>query len=219
MHKHIKIISTKYLTTKQKASLGNFAVDEVSLIKIQHKNKFSLPEKITHAVFTSKNGVEGLLNNISNKEISFENVYCVGDKTSYYLEKNAIEITHSENSAEELANYISKKNIEEVYFFCGNLRRNELPEILKSQDIKVNEIESYITHLNPVKLSDDFNAILFFRPSSIQSYFLKNNNSNALAFCIGKTTALEAKKHFSKVIIADKPLVESVLKSVKQYYE
>ena len=40
-----------------------------------------------------------------------------------------------------------------------------------------------------------------------------------IAFCIGETTASEAKKHFKNIIVAELPTVESVIKSVNNHFQ
>ncbi|RUA10893.1 MAG: uroporphyrinogen-III synthase, partial [Flavobacteriia bacterium] len=54
-------------------------------------------------------------------------------------------------------------------------------------------------------------GILFFSPRGIQSFLLENTVKNSTLFCIGETTASEAKKHSEKIVIANKPTVENVL--------
>jgi hydroxymethylbilane synthase len=58
---------------------------------------------------------------------------------------------------------------------------------------------------------------MFYSPSTIQS-FLKQNKAKGIAFCIGETTATEAKKYFEEVRVAKVPLVESVVELVNEYY-
>ena len=73
--------------------------------------------------------------------------------------------------------------------------------------------------MNTRKFDDKFDGILFYSPSGIESYLVDNNNFDAVAFCIGFTTAFEAEKHFKKVEVAKLPTIESVIKLVNQYYE
>lgn len=215
-----KILSTKKLSAAQKELLNNFTVDEIELIEIAFNTSIKLTNPIKNAVFTSKNAVIGIFNQFSSKELQFENVYCVGDKTAQFLEEKNVTVTVKAHSAEELADEILlNKNIEEVYFFCGNLRRNELPEILAENNIKVIEVEVYTTNFKPVKIKNNYDGILFFSPSSVKSYLLKNTDTQSVAFCIGNTTASEAIDDFENVFVADEPTVENVIKSVNQYFD
>lgn len=215
-----KILSAKKLSAAQKELLNNFTVDEVELIEIAFNTSIKLTNPIKNAVFTSKNAVIGVFNQFSSEELQFENVYCVGDKTAQFLEEKNVKVTVIAHSAEELADEILlNKNIEEVYFFCGNLRRNELPEILTENNIKVNEVEVYTTNFKPVKIKNTYDGILFFSPSSVKSYLLKNTDTQSVAFCIGNTTASEAIDDFENVFVADEPTVENVIESVNQYFD
>ena len=56
--------------------------------------------------------------------------------------------------------------------------------------------------------------MLFFSPSGVESYTLKNDLNDVTAFCIGKTTAAAAKKYTDSIVIAKETTIESVLKSV-----
>ena len=215
-----KILSTKKLSATQKELLNNFAVDELELIEISFNTSIKLTNPIKNAVFTSKNAVIGIFSQFSSEELQFENVYCVGDKTAQFLAEKNVKVTVIAHSAEELAGEILlNKNIEEVYFFCGNLRRNELPEILAENNIKVNEVEVYSTNFKPVKIKNTYSGILFFSPSSVKSYLLKNTDTQSVAFCIGNTTAAEAIDDFENVFVADEPTVENVINSVNQYFD
>jgi hydroxymethylbilane synthase len=78
-------------------------------------------------------------------------------------------------------------------------------------------VEAYKTMINPIKINDAFSGVLFFSPSGIDSY-LEQNTTSKVAFCIGETTAVAARKHFSKVEVANMPDVESVLELVNMYY-
>ena len=215
-----KILSTKKLSAAQKELLNNFTVDEIELIEISFNTSIKLQNPIKNAVFTSKNAIIGLFSHFSPEELKFENVYCVGDKTAQFLEEKGIKVAIKADSSEELADEILlNKNIDEVHFFCGTLRRNELPEMLTENNIKVNEVEVYTTNFKPVKIKNTYDGILFFSPSSVKSYLLKNSDTQSVAFCIGNTTAAEAIDDFENVFVADEPTVENVIESVNQYFD
>ena len=61
---------------------------------------------------------------------------------------------------------------------------------------------------------------MFYSPSTVQSYKQENiATDDMIAFCIGETTAKEARKHFNDVRIAKIPTVESVIELVNEYFQ
>jgi uroporphyrinogen-III synthase len=90
----------------------------------------------------------------------------------------------------------------EVYFFCGNQRRPELPQALQAAGLTVEEYVVYTTHAVPHKLESDFNGILFFSPSAVRSFFAVNPVSrHTVLFAIGQTTARELGLHCSNKVV------------------
>ena len=220
--KEIKLFSTKTLSINQVRLLkSNMGVEMSDFITIRENrlNPVLVKSKYQNIVFTSQNAVEALLNNFSEIELNFENIYCVGKRTKGLIEKKIGKVLHVENSAKNLAIFLAENSEhKEITFFCGNKRRDDLPDILVKNKIKVNEIECYKTTLTPKKLDDKYKGILFFSPSAIESYLKENKSNQSIAFCIGDTTGKEAQKHFEKVVISKLPTVESVLKSVNEYF-
>jgi uroporphyrinogen-III synthase len=94
-----------------------------------------------------------------------------------------------------------------------------LPHKLEENLIKVHEIKAYQTKLDPVELDSSIKGVMFFSPSTIQSYLLKNKAGERTAFCIGETTANEAKKHFKEVEVAKIATVEDVISLVNETFK
>ena len=93
-------------------------------------------------------------------------------------------------------------------------------EILQEHHIKVTNVEAYQTVLSPKEIEPTVEGVLFFSPSNVQSYMQKNfPNETTIAYCIGDTTATEAKKHFKNVKVAKLPTVESVIDLVNEDYK
>ena len=221
IEKETLIFSTKSLSINQTSALNSpIGIHMSDFITIQYNRiKSSIVKKpIENVIFTSQSAVESVLNSFDRSELHFTNIYCVGRRTKRLIEKNIGKVKHVENSAAKLANYLTE-NIEtkEVTFFCGNKRRDELPDILTKNNIQVNEIESYKTNLTPRKIDPKYKGILFFSPSAIESYLTVNTASDKPVFCIGDTTASEAKKYFKNIIIAKIPTAESILKAVNEH--
>ncbi|MGI9550981.1 MAG: hydroxymethylbilane synthase [Aurantibacter sp.] len=215
------ILSTKNLTPEQLQRFNDSVkVSSEDFIKIS-PNRISrtvLKSEIRNVVLTSQNAVEALLTNISADELQFQNIYCVGRKTKRLIESRIGPVKHVEKNAKKLAEYLVEY-LEglEVTYFCSNLRMDDLPDILTENKIQVNEIEAYKTKYSPIGVDPNIKGVLFFSPSTIHSY-LSKNKADKIAYCIGDTTAKEARKHFKEVRVAKIPTVESVIDLVNKNY-
>ncbi|UTD14690.1 hydroxymethylbilane synthase [Tenacibaculum mesophilum] len=221
IEKQFSIYSTKKLSEAQKKLLPtSMNVQDSDFIKIRF-NRIApkvVKEEIENVIITSKNGVEALLNSFTSDELQFKNIYCVGRRTKKLIEQRIGKVTHSERNAKELSDYLSKElKGQEVTYFCSNLRLDTLPLILKAKGITVNEVEAYKTTYSPAKVNEKVNGVLFYSPSTVESY-MEKNTADKIAFCIGDSTANEAKKHFKEVQIAKLPTVESVLELVNLHF-
>jgi uroporphyrinogen-III synthase len=187
-------------------------------ISLNRIHKKVVGNKIQNVIITSQNAVEALLTSFSAVELQFKNIYCVGRRTKRTIEKRIGKVTYMASNAKKLANYLVEY-IEgtEVTYFCSDLRLDDLPNILTENNIMVNEVEAYQTKYDAIKLEDDVDGIMFYSPSTVDS-FLKHNEANGIAFCIGETTANKAKKHFEDIRVAKVPTVESVIELVNEYY-
>ncbi|MCG2460884.1 hydroxymethylbilane synthase [Flavobacteriaceae bacterium F89] len=217
------IYSTKTLSEDQKHMFNQGIVAESSdfvKISINRIPKSVVKDPVRNVIITSKNTVESLLTNFSKEELQFENIYCVGRKTKRFIEKRIGPVKHVEKNAEKLADYLVEY-IEgtEVTYFCSDIRMDTLPDKLEENLIEVREVKAYQTKLDPVKLDGSVKGILFFSPSTIQSFLLENNVGDRTAYCIGETTANEAKNYFKEVEVAKFATVEDVISLVNETYK
>jgi hydroxymethylbilane synthase len=215
------VYSTKKLSELQKETLSEaIGIEDSDFIKMRFNR---IPAKVMkqqheNVVITSQNGVEAILNSFTKDEIKFKNIFCVGRRTKKLIENRIGKVTYVAKNAIKLAEYISKETeIKTVSYFCSDVRLDALPSYLQANGVVVNEVEAYKTMLNPIKIDAAVSGVLFYSPSGIESY-LEENATDKVAFCIGETTAVEARKHFDKVEVANMPDVESVLELVNTYY-
>ncbi|MBT7704619.1 MAG: hydroxymethylbilane synthase, partial [Polaribacter sp.] len=215
------IYSTKKLSEAQKKTVdSSIGIKDSDFIKIRFNR---IPAKVMkqqheNVVITSQNGVEAILNSFTKDEIKFKNIFCVGRRTKKLIENRIGKVAHVAKNALKLAEYIAKEtDIKMVSYFCSDLRLDVLPSYLQENNVVVNEIEAYKTMLSSVKMTASVSGVLFYSPSGIDSY-LKDNNTDKIAFCIGETTAVKARKHFDNVQVAKMPDVDSVLALVNSHY-
>ncbi|CAA0172928.1 hydroxymethylbilane synthase [Tenacibaculum maritimum] len=221
LEREFAIYSTKKLSEMQKKLLPiSVNIEDSDFIKTRF-NRIApkiVKNEIRHIIITSKNGVEAILHNFSPEELQFKNIYCVGRRTKKLIEQKIGKVAHSERNAEKLAAYLSDKiKGEEVTYFCSNLRLETLPKVLAENNIVVNEVEVYKTMYSPVQVAEKVNGILFYSPSTVASY-IEKNKANKIAFCIGESTAKEARKYFENVQVANVPTVESVIEMVNLHF-
>jgi len=217
----VNVYSTKALTNAQSELFHeDIKVESADFIQIATNRikPFILKSEIQNVIITSKNAVESLITNISADELKFKNIYCVGRRTKRLVEQKIGKVTHSERNAKKLAEYLVEF-IEgtEVTYFCSDLRLDDLPNILSENNITVNEVDAYSTKFASVKIDEKTEGVMFYSPSTVKSYLLQNK-AEKIAFCIGETTAAEAKKNFKDVRVAKLPTVESVIELVNLNY-
>ncbi|MEK8179085.1 uroporphyrinogen-III synthase [Flavobacterium buctense] len=218
MENQIRLLSTKKLSENQKQLLlsANFAIEEADFIDVVNKH-FDIERINDFLIFTSQNAVESVLENNKITEIKTRKCFCVGEKTRALLEQNDFEVIVSSDYASELASIICNQYFKSSFtFFCGNLRRDILPDSLTLAGVIFEEIEVYETVLTPHKAADNLNGIMFFSPSGVQSFLKTNIIRDEICFCIGGTTAKSLRGITKKVQIANQPTIEStIIKSIE----
>ncbi|MGY0391344.1 hydroxymethylbilane synthase [Bizionia sp. KMM 8389] len=219
--KKTTIFSTKKLTEDQRLLFHNDVIaDSTDFVKISLNriHPSILKNEIENVIITSKNGVDSLTTNYSAAELQFKNIYCVGRRTKRLIEKRIGPVKHAAKNAEALANYLTEfMDGTEATYFCSNLHLDTLPKVLEANNIHVKTVEAYETKYDGKELNETVEGVMFYSPSTVESY-IQNNNAKGIAFCIGNTTATEAKKHFKDVRIAKVPTVESVIELVNEFY-
>ena len=210
----MRVLSTKILLPNQRELLLNAGVQFVEYNAITITPAvFNIPDSVTHAIVTSQHGAKAIL----NAEYSIQHLYCVGEKTAALLIENGLQPVQVAENAAELAQCIVANYPSAVFhYFCGTMRRDELPHILQQAGITCHEIIVYKTTLNYKVIPGVFDGILCYSPSGVDAFAKANSLSNTTAFCIGETTAAQAKKYTERVIVANSTRIESVIaKAVK----
>ncbi|UEG48980.1 uroporphyrinogen-III synthase [Ferruginibacter lapsinanis] len=182
----------------------------------------ALEDKHITAIFTSLNAITSVTNHLATKP-NWQ-VYCMSGVSKpaviNFFGETALAGTGS--NAKQLAEAaIANKPAGEVVFFCGNKRLPDLPETLASAGIPLTEVEVYHTVKTPHLLENkNYNAIAFFSPSSVESFFENNTlQPDVVAFTVGQTTANKIKQYCDNtVIISNKPGKENLVQTVIEYF-
>ncbi len=217
----MKVLSTKKLIVSQKELLLNAGVSFVEYdgLKIV---PIAIPELTIeeHIIITSKNAFRSIKASSYWQVLKEKNWWVVGERTTAELKKHNLKINAIGVNSADLAQKIIDGNSNASFtYFTGSMRREELPKILTNHNVRFKEYITYNTEMIPKKFDASFDGILFFSPSGVESYMLKNTIVNEICFCIGNTTASEAKKYTENIILANKASVENVIVQVVKYYK
>lgn len=162
--------------------------------------------KHTAIIFTSRNAVDHFFHLC--KELKMEmppemKYFCISEQTSNYLQKYIVirkrKIFTGSKSTSELMDIIKKHKTEKFLFPCSDIRKNDIPDYLKTNGFTFTEV--IIHHTVAANLSDlknvYYDVLAFFSPSGINSLLVnfptfEQNNTRIATF--GETTAKAARE-------------------------
>jgi uroporphyrinogen-III synthase len=232
--KTIHILSTRSIQTPliEQAGSAGIQIDQKEFIRTEpflSPDKAALVREIPeHAtlVFTSTNAVEVLFKLVHEYDIPVPahcNVFSVDGRTSLAINTlfpSFLPLATSEN-ARALAEEMLKHDIKQAYYPCGNIRRDELPSILKARGISVREMELYRTEATPEKIERVYDGLIFFSPSAVSSFFSLNEiPPHTTCFAIGETTANAIREQTTNdIVIAAKPRQDNIISMIIKHYQ
>lgn len=195
--------------------------EPIQTIDVQQEVETVLLQSAT-VVFTSMNAVDAVAGFMQEDQPEWS-IYCMGNTTRQLVKEffgdNSIAGT-ADNATDLAWLIIEEGETEEVIFFCGDQRRDELPSILQNNGIGVTEITVYETIATPVLIKQHYNGILFFSPSAVDSFFSVNKvTGNTVLFAIGATTAAAIKKRSqAAVVVGDSAGKQALAEKAINYF-
>ena len=231
MKNNLTILSTKILKPYIKNQMldNDFNVVEHDFIKLIHidapEAKTIVTTHLPNYIFTSKNAVKSFVEYVAKNKISINKTskfFALSGETKIALEDEGYKVNISKDNAQSLANEIISASKEKNFlFFCGNKRRVELPDVMHNAGLQLTEIVLYKNILQPLKINVKYEAVLFFSPSAVQSFFEENVLAKTVqCFCIGYTTAnaLKEYKLNNEVTVISYPSQQVMIDEVLHYF-
>ena len=225
----LKVLSTKLLDQSQIdiAHEMDIALTCVDFIRT-HYLDFEMPvAQYDTIVFTSSNAVKSFFEkeNASALKSSIEDlgvkVFAISGKTKTELAKHNIEPITVADNAEKLADVvIAHSNIKSVLHICGDLKLDTLGNKLVESDIAYTPLVVYETTLSGTKLKEDYDAVMFYSPSGVESFVRENKiDPDVLYCCIGETTADKLRNIDSRgnVVVSKEPSPEVMLSTIQHF--
>lgn len=164
------------------------------------KHRIHIPD-YKSVIFTSKNAVDHFFKMAAEMRVAVPEdtkYFCVSESTAYYLQKYIIyrkrKVFHGKQSINDLVDVIKKYKDEKFLWPCTNIHKQEIPDCMKANGIRLTEAVIYKTVCSD--LSDlakvNYDLLVFFSPSCVKSLFknfpkFKQNSTKIAAF--GPSTA------------------------------
>jgi uroporphyrinogen-III synthase len=214
----IDVANSKGLSTDVLSFIETAAIETV---EVQQEIEHTFLLKTT-VVFTSMNAVDAVAAYLTDEQPDWQ-VYCIGFTTQQLVKKYfgaQVIVGVAENAAALAEKIIEDAATDEVVFFCGNQRRDEMSTLLAQAGITVTEVVVYETIAVPHVVKKDYDAILFFSPSAVDSFFSVNKiKRETLFFTIGTTTAETIQQYNNgKIIVAAQPGKEALMQQAIDFF-
>lgn len=222
MVKTTRVLSTKLLNEVAIARLAEAGLEVIaqSFIHIDILDHISLPKvQRADAIITSANAVKAL-SAIRHRLPAFQTIYCIAGRTEALVRETFdAELIARPYASALLEILVAAPHKYPLWFFKGNKALPTIPEGLQHAGIPFEAIEVYQNKATPVVLESDFDAVLFFSPSAVES-FLQDNiiPDNTITFAIGTTTAKALKPFAKRLVISKEPTEASIIDAVLEYF-
>lgn len=229
-YKSLQILSTRPLEQSllQKAAQNNMTVEVQSLITTKPVACEKLKAEIAqlaqqHAsvAITSINAAKALTACMKSGFTNW-NIFTIGTATGNYISEHfgGNRIAGTAENASSLAEIIIHEQVKNLLYFCGNQRRDELPQKLSAADVQVQEIVVYETVYTAIKTNRLYDGILFFSPGAVQSFFSVNTVAQStVLFAIGTTTAESIHAYSNNaVVVSMVPSADALVEKAINYF-
>jgi uroporphyrinogen-III synthase len=221
-------ISARLVQNAKEQDVELKEIEFIEVVPCDQKEKVKeVAGEASSVVFTSKNSVNIVAGLLEGEKTNWK-IFCISGATRDQVAEcfGETSIAGTARNAEELAQVIAEKDMEKkIVFFCGDKRRDELPDSLDDHDVKVEEVVVYETKLSPEEIGQHFDGIAFFSPSAVESFFSVNVVDDlTVFFSIGLTTSQSLKKFAKNKIItcataSEENMLETILSYIKRTNE
>ena len=223
-----RIISTRKMNEpeKQQASGLGFLIADQDFLSIEYladDHLAAVVKQAQHAfVFTSQHALRAVMDIVSKYQITLNrrDCFCIEGTTMQLAIQYGFNVIGKSGNSASLAAVVLAQHQQEIIFFSGNLKRDELVNTLTANHVIVHEHVVYHKSLIPLKIQEDYEGIMFFSPSQVDAFSLANKLPQATpAFCIGNTTADHLrKKGHQNTLVAEQQNTSSLLNKIYEYY-
>ncbi|MBE7172997.1 MAG: uroporphyrinogen-III synthase [Williamsia sp.] len=212
----------------EQAATANILIDQLSLLATKPVKDKKLKQVITSLAaqpvpiaITSINAAKAVAAFLESGTVAWK-IFTIGTATRDFISAffGSNHIAGVAEHAAALGDLILRAGVKELYFFCGDQRRDELPQKLADAQVQVHELVVYNSIYTAEKIEKYYDGILFFSPGAVQSFFSVNLLPPAtVLFAIGATTAESIHTHSSNpVVVAEQPAAAALIDKMIAYF-
>lgn len=204
---------------------GRSIADRDILLKvletIDRQNRYGL-----HLVFSSIRAVKAVYDGCKVEGLQFPKdvkAIIVGEVTAaeseMLLGTRNIFVSYNSGGLLEMARG-KLDNSTPILFVCGEQRLPAIPDGFVRMGFPFTELAVYKTFHTPLYIEGDFNAVWFFSPSTVESFFKVNSMPpGSVAICIGETTSAVLPHYTTApVILAERPHELAMVAATQQWF-
>ena len=231
MSQPFALLSTRPLDAASVAALqqAGVSVDVVECIHTSAVQDAALTKQVLAlaaqqrlVIFTSMNAVEAVAPMLQGLQPVWQ-IACIGQTTLQLVQQHFAnsKVVATGSDALDLAKQIVALPAKDgAVFFCSNIRRHELPDYLQQHGVPLQELVVYHTHEVPLHMNKPYDAVLFFSPSAVRSFFAVNSVPHTTAlFAIGSTTANALQDAgYSNIVVANVAGKEAMIETFLNRY-
>lgn len=219
----LHILSTKLLDDALIRQAGDqVQLDCISFLEIQPAPPdevrvllSDVPASGQYVIFTSANAVNAVAAALT-EEPQWK-VFCIEAATKKKVQQlfPRSGITAAAPNGAQLVKQIIAQAPDNVVFFCGNRRLDTIPEALKKNGIHCREKWVYRTTATASTIHRQYDGILFYSPSGVESFFSVNAIAAATtAISIGPSTTAALRNYTSTIVEAPQPDIRQMLQLI-----
>ncbi|MCD7976554.1 MAG: uroporphyrinogen-III synthase [Tannerellaceae bacterium] len=182
-----------------------------------------LSGKKLKVIFTSKHAVRTVISCL--EQVPEWEICCISGATKEEIcsfWKAEVLLATADNGTDLATQIVSGGKNEKYIFFCGDRRMNDIPEQLRLHHLDLEEVIVYQTVGLPHRIDNVYDAIFFYSPSAVESYFSVNPVMDLVCFSIGSTTTRTLKKYIkehNRIITALHPDKKSMVEMAISYFD
>ncbi len=169
-------------------------------------------------VFTSQNAVFQFFSQ-GYKISSSLSVFCISEQTQIALKNYGITTVQSALNAKALAEKIIQHQTKKILHVCSKQRLTILETKLSNHHIQYDCLEVYDTIAKDVVVDmTSFDAILFYSPSGVESFFASHQlEKRQIISCIGTSTAtgVQNKNLGNTILISPIPTPQTMIHQLR----